>query len=343
LPLIFSVNLGKWVMRYLFARLIDEEIERDSQHRKDLEEGRDQQTRLQRNAPPSIQMPSVTPGWEEGAPSNGSNTALRPGNSVNVPLYTPGLSIGVATPRIQPHGTQVDGQLPTMVEEGPENSNRVSQSSQPRSSSERSGDYFGLPMGNQPVAESETKSQGTANETAESQPLRTPGENDKDAQPKETSLFGKKFRIPFGGKKIGRSSSVSEKAVAESEKVNDSDTASRSSDAKTNVIEDNFLGIIQTIRLGYSNSTNDPNTLATTSGITPSPPNETPVLKPPLETVIIIQEDRPESGGIADLYRGTVGTVGEDADLIEKVAPMWLGDLLLKVSLLDLCHSRSDS
>ena len=308
--------------------MIDEEIERDGQFRRDLEEGRDQQTRLQRNAPSSIQMPTLTPGWEEGAVSNGSNVKPRIANGT--PLYTPGLSIGVATPHVLPHSSHIEGQLPTMVEEETENSKRVSQSSQPRSSSEKPGDYFGLPMINPPITESEPKSQNAPNETAESQLPRTPGENDRDAQPKETSLFGKKFRIPFGGKKLGRSSSVNEKAAVAEEKTIDSDTASKSSDAK-NVIEDNFLGTVQTIRLGYSNATNDSSTTVIASGITPSPPNETPVLNPPLETAIIIQEDRPESGGIADLYRGTVGTVGEDADLVEKVAPMWLGDLLLRV------------
>jgi WD repeat-containing protein 48 len=47
-------------------------------------------------------------------------------------------------------------------------------------------------------------------------------------------------------------------------------------------------------------------------------------------TTVIIQEET--SGGSADLYRGTVATVGEDASLIEERAPMWLGDLLLRVS-----------
>ena len=66
--------------------------------------------------------------------------------------------------------------------------------------------------------------------------------------------------------------------------------------------------------------------------IAPSLPNETPVLKPPPLTTVIIQEET--SGGSADLYRGTVGTVGEDVDLIEERAPMWLGDLLLRVRVL---------
>ena len=68
------------------------------------------------------------------------------------------------------------------------------------------------------------------------------------------------------------------------------------------------------------------------SAITPSLPAETPILKPPLNTTILIQEDRPEAGGVADLFEGTVSSLGsaETCDLVEKAAPMWLGDVLLK-------------
>lgn len=34
----------------------------------------------------------------------------------------------------------------------------------------------------------------------------------------------------------------------------------------------------------------------------------------------MIQEDRPDSGGVADLYRGAVSSVGQDADLIHRKA-----------------------
>jgi WD repeat-containing protein 48 len=61
--------------------------------------------------------------------------------------------------------------------------------------------------------------------------------------------------------------------------------------------------------------------------ITPSLATETPVLKLPSGTKVIIQEET--SGGSAELYRGTVETVGADADIIEQCAPMWLGDVLL--------------
>jgi len=88
------------------------------------------------------------------------------------------------------------------------------------------------------------------------------------------------------------------------------------------------LGTAQKIRNEYEKALLENPDQLVESGITPSLSNETPVLKPPPMTTVIIQEET--SGGSADLYRGTVATVGEDASLIEERAPMWLGDLLLR-------------
>jgi WD repeat-containing protein 48 len=90
---------------------------------------------------------------------------------------------------------------------------------------------------------------------------------------------------------------------------------------------------VQKIRNEYDKALLENSEQEVETGITPSLPNETPVLKPPPMTTVIIQEET--SGGSADLYRGTVATVGEDASLIEERAPMWLGDLLLRASFLD--------
>ena len=60
----------------------------------------------------------------------------------------------------------------------------------------------------------------------------------------------------------------------------------------------------------------------------PSLPSETPVLKLPSNTKVFIQEET--SGSTANLYEGTVGSVGRDADVIEQKGPMWLGHVLLQ-------------
>lgn len=120
------------------------------------------------------------------------------------------------------------------------------------------------------------------------------------------------------------------KPAVEAEKADDSDSRSSKTDDK--VFDGNFLGTIQRMRQTYEEQI-QAGAQALSSQITPSLPNDTPVLKPPLATTILIQEDRPDSGGVADLFEGTVGSLGQQADLIEKVAPVWLADVLLRVSI----------
>ena len=130
-------------------------------------------------------------------------------------------------------------------------------------------------------------------------------------------------------KKLGRSS-VEVKPAPSDEKVEESD---KSSEREEKIVEDNFLGVVQKIRYDYEDQLHSRPNEPLLSGLTPSLPNETPILRPPSYTTVLIQEDRPDSGGVADIYRGTVASVGKDANMIEKAAPMWLGDLLLKVRL----------
>lgn len=146
-------------------------------------------------------------------------------------------------------------------------------------------------------------------------------------------MFGRKFKMSFGGmKKLGRTQTneATSKPSMETPVETPEDSDSRTSKSEDRVIEDNLLGVIQTIRHRYEDELQE-GAQNLTSAITPSLANETPVLKPPIGTSILIQEDRPDSGGVADLFEGTVSSLGHQADLIEKVAPKWLGEVLLKV------------
>ena len=67
------------------------------------------------------------------------------------------------------------------------------------------------------------------------------------------------------------------------------------------------------------------------TAITPSMPDDTPPIRPSQDTIIIIAEQRVSVDGSMDLYRGTVASVGDDVDLLEEIAPGWLGELLLLV------------
>ena len=156
---------------------------------------------------------------------------------------------------------------------------------------------------------------------------QSPVDGDKEEKSKEgTTLFGKRFRMNFP-KKLGRTSVEVKPAVVD-EKAEESD---KSEEREEQIIEDNFYGVIQRIRYEYEEHPGDASSQGLPSRIYPSSRNETPLIKPPPHTTIIIQEDRPDSGGVTDIYRGTVSSVGQDADQIEKSGPMWLGDLLLRV------------
>jgi WD repeat-containing protein 48 len=65
---------------------------------------------------------------------------------------------------------------------------------------------------------------------------------------------------------------------------------------------------------------------------TPPHLEDFPPLEIPSSTMIIVAEESAEASTGIDLYRGTVGSVGEDAGTIIDVAPSWLLSYLLYVS-----------
>jgi len=177
---------------------------------------------------------------------------------------------------------------------------------------------------------------------------------DGATDPKDTpSKLGKRFRMnmSFSMKKLGKTTTTSDKdkpAVVEEKQETEADDKSEKADIRE--IEDNLLGTLQRIRFEYQDIlaqqaqqqfAQDAAGGALGRGvepsldslITPSMPAETPVLKPPAKTTILIQEERPEAGGVADLFEGTVGSLRDSVDLVEKVAPMWLGEILLRNQL----------
>jgi WD repeat-containing protein 48 len=205
---------------------------------------------------------------------------------------------------------------------------------QTQRSSTHEPDYFGQVTsatngnsnGNGKPAAAAEGSTETKEETVSS-----PTEADTPAK-KGKGMFGKKFNMSFNMKKFSTGTAMAEpaKPAAVDEKAEDSDSRSTKTDEKT--IEDNFYGSLQRIRQGYEEQLAAGATKLETQ-IAPSLPSDTPVLKPPSNTTILIQEDRPEAGGVADLFEGTVSSLGQQADLIEKTAPTWLAEVLLRVRL----------
>jgi WD repeat-containing protein 48 len=343
--------LGKWILRYLFDNLIDEEVKRDEAFRKQLLDAKRQsieRSRLQSN----IQIPSnnIT-NWKDAASGPASSTTLRPTNGFQPPPNTPGLAIGLATPNPLQQTTSQATALSSSAEEGHPAAHSPSY---PRTSSDRaSSDYFSshtIPGPAAPSSGTVTNGQAVSSneqipgsDTTAQSPLseRTDGQ-EKTAEDQKKGMFGsKKFRgLGFGMKSLKRDKS-NEAAFTKPAPINETpseDSDSRSSKTEDRIIEDNFLGVIQRIRHMYEEQLQHPHSqmdgeepsLRLDSVISPSLPNDTPVLKPPTNTTILIQEDRVDSGGVADLFEGRVGSLGHQADLIEKVAPIWLAECLLR-------------
>ncbi|KAI9679438.1 MAG: hypothetical protein M1817_005460 [Caeruleum heppii] len=319
------INLGKWVLRYLFGQLIEAEIQRDEAYREGLMKVGLQQDNLRRGkGPASIQIPpSAFAGWDHSSVNDDALDTPRASNGLHHPPPTPGLHIGVATPAV----SHPDNNPTPTAEDGSALEKRSSQSNPPRAS----GDYFSTASSSQSgiaSTEAEVKAPAPATEVADERTQTSPTQDEHEAAPKEgTSLFGKKFRIAFGSKK--KTAAADPKPVVIDEKPEESD-ASSARDSRKELIEDNFLGVVQKLRNDYLAQIREDAQRLPPTGISVSQPNDTPVLQPPPFTPVIIQEDRPDTGGVADLYRGTVDSLGADADLLEKVAPAWLGNLLLR-------------
>jgi WD repeat-containing protein 48 len=324
-----TVNLGKWVLRWLFSSLIDEEIKRDSEYRKSAVANAEELRALRRaNAPRSIDLPAIVTAGAYG-PSDFSAATPRVPNGWPASPVTPGLSIGFATPGPVTFITSPFGSspLPATEEEGSNPGGARQSHDWNRPSSEKSNDYFSGHPSSQTADTERTPLTSTDEQTLTALP-QSPAEPEKEEKKRSGSLFGKKFRMDFP-KKLGRNSSDVKTPVQE-EKTEESDKSSEKEEEK--VFESNLRGVIERIRHDYETFllTNPQGTLI--SGINPSREDETPILEIPSHTVILIQEESGDTAVAADLYRGSVGTVREEVDKLEKSAPHWLGELLLKVS-----------
>ena len=293
--------------------MLDEEIKRDEAHRQKLSETIEQRTAAAQTRPPiSITIPASSR-WDQAVVSPLTPKA----NGAQYSVMTPTMGIGLATP----------GGLSGLKEETDLPDKKPSLASQPPHDKD---DYFSNAIksadGNQKAATTPVEQPDDSVAKSENGKEK---EKDKADAKSPTTAFGKKFRMgmSFGTKKLGRSASttITEKPAGTEEKTEESESSSNHEPEKE--YDDNFLGVIQKIQDDYEKQLAENPQKPIETKIAPSLPNETPVLKLPPGTKVIIQEET--SGGSAELYRGTVETVGADADIIEKCAPQWLADVLL--------------
>ncbi|RYP53116.1 hypothetical protein DL769_010562 [Monosporascus sp. CRB-8-3] len=244
-------------------------------------------------------------------------------NGINFPM-TPGLGIGAATPI---------SHLPGVPENLPTPSSpigkRSTQLSRPSGEDYFSSGISSVEVGVKPVTTLAAVETPTIKEEAPQSAVEGKAkEKEKDAAKSPGTPFSKKFRMgmSFGSKKSGRSASTNtEKPTVVEEKSDENKSESSSNHEKE--FDDNFRGVIQKIQNEYEKQLQESPDKSVETRVTPSLPVDTPVLKLPPGTRVIIQEET--SGGSANLYQGTVETVGVDADIIEEKAPMWLGEVLL--------------
>ncbi len=317
------------MLRYLFANLIDEEIRRDEAFRQKLNEGATKRIAAGRVAPPlAIAIPS-NPGWAPGDASSATPRAVS-----QYPPATPGLAIGLATPGspAPPVGPEGFAALSPLEK-------RASYISRP--SMERE-DYFSDAIQSPDGGPKPAPAPGTeaaapaADQPAKQAETPTPnpkdakdGSKEKDKDTTKSSTAFKKLRMgmSFSTKKLGRSLSATtaEKPAVLDEKAEESESSSN----HEKEFDDSFLGVLQKLHAEYEKLASESPDTPVDSRLTPSLANDTPVLKLPPATQVIIQEET--SGGSAEIYRGTVASVGcaTDADAIEARAPRWLGEALL--------------
>lgn len=270
------------------------------------------------------------PDWD-----NGDQVTPKP--NLNPYPNTPGLGIGLATP-----GPSIMSG-PNSLPDVPENAatspmtpieRRTSHVSRP--STERE-DYFTSPL---QLLESAAKAASMVStptqDNADSKKSIDGGDKEKDkdkdkadsAKSPSTPFSKKKFRMTFGTKKLSRSGSqaTTEKPAIVEEKAEESESSSVHEKEKE--VDDSFFGVIQKIHQEYDRQLAENPHKPVETRVVPSLATDTPVLKLPSGTKVVIQEET--SGGSANLYQGTVENIGKDADLIEQKAPMWLGDVLLQ-------------
>lgn len=319
-----TVNLGKWILRWLFAPLVDEEIRRDNDYRETAIAKAEELAKLN---PLSTSAPGDDIPRSMGIPihSDASATTLRPGMDFPGSPMTPGFGINVGTPSSATYlstSMQSNSFFPAFDGETPDAlpSAHPPHDGGPSSFSDRSGDYF---SSRPPQIESEKPPMSPSDAASNSGLPLSPAEPDKEER-KKGSFFGKKLNFP---KKLGRTSTDTKPQILE-EKPEESEVASVKEEK---VYDTNISGVIEKIRDDYEEFLSNNPSRDLVTAITPSAENETPRLDIPPRTAVFIQEETGDTAVASDLYRGSVGHIGQDIERLEKAIPHWLGELLLKV------------
>lgn len=161
----------------------------------------------------------------------------------------------------------------------------------------------------------------------------SPSESDATASQKSGgSSFSKRLKASFSARKVAKTTSLeTPKAAIQEEERSGDEASSKSSQAGDKTYEDSFKGYLEKLRAEYLTLSKAGQAVPTL--LAPSLPSDTPMITIPSNTVVVVQEDRPESGGVVDLFEGEIGALAQHVDTIEHVAPVWLAEALLRNTL----------
>lgn len=311
------INLGRWVLRCLFDKLITEQLNRDAEYRAVLD--KEAQEKEAARPLPQLTIPATTMENPESPIGDGVATprAIYP--------QTPGLSIALATP-----GLFHTSSLPA------EPINDENDSTPPIRTSMQAPasptvDYFS----SAPVPHTQTTgippTPGGVSDAPTSPSSEVPPTAEASNQA-QGSFLGK-FRL---GTKKGRGDASSSSKPTTSnghDETKPSETEPAAAPVQEQIYEETLGGMLKRLRASYAEEKEKPTSPSTAiaSKLAPCIPTEAPFLALPPNTAIIIQSDHPDSGGVSDLYRGTTTSVSSPNDiaLLEEHAPAWLGDVLL--------------
>ena len=272
------------------------------------------------------------------APSSASTP--RAGFGDTRPLTTPGLAIGAATPgaalsnTVERNANVADIDPDQLCPPGPAVQTPATQEAQ---TSETQGDYFSSKPKRETAGQSEPtpgRDESVLETHQQTEDSASSDDGGRDETSKETSkesnTFGKRLRSTFSPKKSAKVPAPTDAAKVEA--TESTGKSAEAEDSKGYKVEENtFLAVVHRLRENYVEHLSQTGSLPK-SLITPPLSVETPVLKLPPSTSVVIQEQRKDSVGVADSFESSTGDLGKNVDYLEKKAPSWLGELLLLVS-----------
>ncbi|KAI8390199.1 WD40-repeat-containing domain protein [Blakeslea trispora] len=295
------LNLGKWVLAHLFEKFIANEMEQDSIR---FELDQPDKSNLLKGKPPQTPTESTLP--EQVVPST--------------PVTTTYEQTGLEGPKLPLTAVTTDTDQSPYLPTSPQAATFAGPFTAPPSSQVQP-DYFSGMHHGPSMTRRESAVQIPPPAALPNSPTSPTSSNFMNRL-KNLSAKAKLTRMPTNDEKTLNGDNLNHVPLTPS--ANPSTNAAQ----LTTPINHNHL------EEGQEDAEEQPNRLAEIEenkidSYSPPSLEDFPPLNIPSTTMIIIAEESAEASTGMDLYRGTVGSLGKDADTIIEVAPSWLLSYLL--------------